>query len=599
MPNIPIERNILCRPFHSRVQAKVDQAQQYIKDKELDRGLLYQRQIEKVQGEKEKQDSDKNKISTMHAAWSHQSTQDRPRRPSGTTAGMVFPSCGDRSMLEMTVNFQASARPNRGPLKLGRSIEVPEESSEDTIPMSDFERVSDKESSLKDFPTVLPNLSIEKTCRAPIASLDCMDDFSATSQQMLDQATRLGSSYVGNHLSMHASVTPGLRYKNLGKSGLRVSNVGLGTWAVFGPTVAEETSEEIINLALDSGINLFDLSEAHSGTRAETELGRILQRRSFKRSSIIITTKIYWSTKCDERGLSRKHIIESVKGSLERLQVDYVDIVMLHKVDHMCPMEELVRAMNHIINKGWAMYWGTARWSAAEVMEAYTNCRQFNCVTPIVEQTEYHMFCREKPELYMPELYNKIGVGMMVWSAITTGKGLSREDVPSIFARSRFNRKYSSFSWAEDETAGDSTATRERGQVDESRRHCEKLREISDMAANLNCTVSQLAVAWCLKNESVHCLLLGAVTVEQLYENIHALQILPQLSPMAMAEIERILENKPQRPPVVSTLALRSQAQPGATPHLDSPKDVTVECGDAAAETPTKEHKSNAFCELQ
>lgn len=131
----------------------------------------------------------------------------------------------------------------------------------------------------------------------------------------------------------------------------------------------------------------------------------------------------------EERGLSRKHIIESVKASLLRLQLSYIDVVIVHKADPMCPMEglyrvlststknlsqpftEVVRAMHYVISQGWAMYWGTARWSPVEVMEAYTNCRQFNCVTPIVEQAEYHMFCREKTELYMPELYNKIGVG--------------------------------------------------------------------------------------------------------------------------------------------------------------------------------------------
>lgn len=113
----------------------------------------------------------------------------------------------------------------------------------------------------------------------------------------------------------------------------------------------------------------------------------------------------------EERGLSRKHIIESVKASLSRLQLSYIDVVIVHKADPMCPMEEVVRAMHYVISQGWVMYWGTARWSPVEIMEAYTNCRQFNCVTPIVEQTEYHMFCREKTELYMPELYNKIGVG--------------------------------------------------------------------------------------------------------------------------------------------------------------------------------------------
>lgn len=139
----------------------------------------------------------------------------------------------------------------------------------------------------------------------------------------------------------NAPPTPGLRYKNMGKSGIRVSNVGLGTWSIFQPSVSEEQAETIIKLAADSGINLFDLSEAHSGIRAEVELGKIIQKHGWKRTSYVICNKIYWNTKSEERGMSRKHIIESVKASLKRLQVDYIDIILIHKADPMCPMEGL------------------------------------------------------------------------------------------------------------------------------------------------------------------------------------------------------------------------------------------------------------------
>ncbi|XP_063632862.1 voltage-gated potassium channel subunit beta-2 isoform X6 [Cydia splendana] len=445
-------------------------------------------------------------------------------------------------------------------------------------------------------------------CRAPIASLDCMDDFSANSQQMLDQAGEISvsrhmSTYMGNHANMPSVVTPGLRYKNLGKSGLRVPNIGVGIWTMLN----EDYAEDIILTALENGINLFDLSEAHCA-KGEAELGRILKKINVRRTSIIITTKIYWSTKSDERGLSRKHIIESIKASLARLQVEYIDVVLLHKVDPVCPMEELVRAMNFVINQGWVMYWGTARWSPAEIMDAYTNCRQFNCITPIVEQTEYHMFCREKPELYMPELYHKIGVGMMAWSAITTGKGLGREEITGLFAKSRFNRKYSTFSWCEEDLAVPdmrSSGSKEQVTGEEPRTYGDKLRDLSNLANSLNCSMSQLAVAWCLKNESVNCLLLGATSVEQFKENIHALQIVPQLTPLVMAEIERLLANKPQRPPMVSTLAMRNQQNnntvrvdmTGATSGTGSPK-AEGEAIEGEASTPGKE-PGRGFCEIQ
>ncbi|XP_063837457.1 voltage-gated potassium channel subunit beta-2 isoform X7 [Ostrinia nubilalis] len=426
------------------------------------------------------------------------------------------------------------------------------------------------------------------------------------------------SGYMANSNAMASSVTPGLRYKNLGKSGLRVPNIGLGMWTM----VNEESAEDIIMTALENGINLFDLSEAHCvlnkrqlktndhgiiTAKGEAELGRILKKRNVRRTSIIITTKIYWSTKSDERGLSRKHIIESVKASLARLQVEYIDVVLLHKVDPVCPMEELVRAMNFVINQGWVMYWGTARWSPSEIMDAYTNCRQFNCITPIVEQTEYHMFCREKPELYMPELYHKIGVGMMVWSAITTGKGLGREEITGLFAKSRFNRKYSTFSWCEEDLAVPemrSSGSKEQVTGEEPRTYGDKLRDLSNLANSLNCSMSQLAVAWCLKNESVNCLLLGATSVEQFKENIHALQIVPQLTPLVMIEIERLLANKPQRPPMVSTLAMRNQQNntvridmTGVTSGTGSPKPEG-EGAEGEASTPGKE-TGRAFCEIQ
>lgn len=141
---------------------------------------------------------------------------------------------------------------------------------------------------------------------------------------------------------MRLTIPPGLRYKNLGKSGLRVSNIGLGTWSIFTAGVTEEQGESLIKLAYDSGINLYDLSEAHSGIRAEVELGKIIKKYSWKRASYIVATKIYWSNKSEERGISRKHIIESVKASLERLQIDYIDIILVHKNDAMCPMEGII-----------------------------------------------------------------------------------------------------------------------------------------------------------------------------------------------------------------------------------------------------------------
>ncbi|EDW45694.1 GM11329 [Drosophila sechellia] len=383
-------------------------------------------------------------------------------------------------------------------------------------------------------------------CRAPIASLDCMEEFSGRS-------ISLGSN-PALPLRHGSTPTPGLRYKNLGKSGLRISNVGLGTWPVFSPGVSDDQAEAILKLAIESGINLFDISEAHS----ETEIGKILQRAGWKRTAYVITTKVYWSTKSEERGLSRKHIIECVRASLQRLQLQYIDIVIIHKADPMCPME-VVRAMSYVIQQGWAMYWGTARWSQVEIMEAYTNCRQFNCITPIVEQSEYHMFCREKCELYLPEMYNKIGVGLMAWGPLSMALSDTQNGDKLFLPKGSFKTK--SFSWTEDEINRNAALSPQgswgKDRIDEGRRHCDRLRDLAALAEKLGCSPTQLSIAWSLKHEPVQCLLLGATSAEQLHQSLQSLQLLPRLSSSVMLELERILENKPVRPPMISTLALR------------------------------------------
>ncbi|KAM5306298.1 voltage-gated potassium channel subunit beta-3 isoform 3-T3 [Glossophaga mutica] len=238
----------------------------------------------------------------------------------------------------------------------------------------------------------------------------------------------------------------GMKYRNLGKSGLRVSCLGLGTWVTFGSQISDETAEDVLTVAYEHGINLFDTAEvyaagklfcsssrlgpdvssskkpSHSSPKAERTLGNILKSKGWRRSSYVITTKIFWGGQAEtERGLSRKHIIEGLRGSLERLQLGYVDIIFANRSDPNSPMEEIVRAMTYVINQGLALYWGTSRWGAAEIMEAYAMARQFNLIPPVCEQAEHHLFQREKMEMQLPELYHKIGVGSVTWSPLACG----------------------------------------------------------------------------------------------------------------------------------------------------------------------------------
>nr|XP_056720882.1 voltage-gated potassium channel subunit beta-2 isoform X1 [Euleptes europaea] len=342
------------------------------------------------------------------------------------------------------------------------------------------------------------------------------------------------------HLSMqHAPSSsessvkqPGMKYRNLGKSGLRVSCLGLGTWVTFGGQITDEMAEQLMTLAYDNGINLFDTAEVYAAGKAEVVLGNIIKKKGWRRSSLVITTKIFWGGKAEtERGLSRKHIIEGLKSSLERLQLEYVDVVFANRPDPNTPMEETVRAMTHVINQGMAMYWGTSRWSSMEIMEAYSVARQFNLIPPICEQAEYHMFQREKVEVQLPELFHKIGVGAMTWSPLACGIVSGKYD-GGIPPYSRASLK--GYQWLKDKILSE-----------EGRRQQAKLKELQAIAERLGCTLPQLAIAWCLRNEGVSSVLLGASNADQLMENIGAIQVLPKLSSSIIHEIDSILGNKP------------------------------------------------------
>ncbi|XP_051947732.1 voltage-gated potassium channel subunit beta-1-like isoform X1 [Xyrauchen texanus] len=336
----------------------------------------------------------------------------------------------------------------------------------------------------------------------------------------------------GESLQESISFQTGMSYRNLGKSGLRVSCLGLGTWVTFGGQITNEVAEQLMTLAYENGINLFDTAEVYAAGKAEMVLGSIIKKKGWRRSSLVITTKIFWGGKAEtERGLSRKHIIEGLRASLERLQLEYVDVVFANRPDPNTPMEETVRAMTHVINQGMAMYWGTSRWSSMEIMEAYSVARQFNLIPPVCEQAEYHMFQREKVEVQLPELFHKIGVGAMTWSPLACGiiSGKYDSGVPPY---SRASLK--GYQWLKDKILSE-----------EGRRQQVKLKELQAIAERLGCTLPQLAIAWCLRNEGVSCVLLGSSSTDQLMENIGAIQVLPKLSSSIIHEVDSILGNKP------------------------------------------------------
>ncbi|KAK2899324.1 voltage-gated potassium channel subunit beta-3-like isoform X1 [Channa argus] len=366
--------------------------------------------------------------------------------------------------------------------------------------------------------------AVANTSSAPV----CQSKVRAEPQ---NRNTLLGHAHMKEALGRHSN----MKYRNLGKSGLRVSCLGLGTWVTFGSQISDEMAESVMTVAYDSGVNLFDTAEVYASGRAETTLGNILKKKGWRRSSYVVTTKIYWGGQAEtERGLSRKHIIEGLRGSLSRLQLDYVDIVFANRSDINAPMEEVVRAMTFVIDQGMAMYWGTSRWNAVEIMEAYSIARQFNLVPPVCEQAEYHYFQRDKVELHLPELYHKIGVGAMTWSPLACGllTGKYNEGVPE---SSRAAMK--GYTWL-----------KERLRSDEGKKQLSKIKELHLLADKLHCTPAQLAIAWCLRSEGVSSVLLGVSNTEQLLENLGSLRVLTQLTPPLIAEMDMLLGNKPRNP---------------------------------------------------
>uniref|UniRef100_A0A3P9JEU4 Voltage-gated potassium channel subunit beta-2-like n=1 Tax=Oryzias latipes TaxID=8090 RepID=A0A3P9JEU4_ORYLA len=284
--------------------------------------------------------------------------------------------------------------------------------------------------------------------------------------------------------------------RNLGRSGLRVSCLGLGK---YGFNVAEE----MMTLAYDNGINLFDTAEVYKKACRVSFLFSCLGRRS----SLVITTKIFWGGK--------------TLFTSRQLRLTFALAIL----------SETVRAMTHVINQGMAMYWGTSRWTSVEIMEAYSVARQFNQIPPVCEQAEYHMFQREKVEVQLPELFHKIGIGAMTWSPLACGiiTGKYSNGIPP---QARASLK--GYEWIKDKIQGE-----------EGHRQQLKLKDLEAVAERLGCTLPQLAIAWCLRNEGVNSVLLGASRPEQLEENIGAIQVLPKLSVSVIAEVDSILRNKP------------------------------------------------------
>ena len=322
-----------------------------------------------------------------------------------------------------------------------------------------------------------------------------------------------------------------MNYRHLGRSGLKVSELSFGSWVTFGNQMGEDKARECMAAAYAAGINFFDNAEGYALGQSEIVMGNVLKKLAWRRGSYLVSTKFYWGLHVgpnEKNTLNRKRLLEAIDGSLTRLQLDYVDLVFCHRPDPTTPIEETVWAMHDIVARGKAVYWGTSEWSAAEIMEAWQIADKHHLHKPVMEQPQYNMFNRRKVEYEYARLYQDIGLGTTTWSPLASGL-LTGKYNAGIPAESRANLK--DYEWLK-------PALTDLEQID-------KVRKLAPIAAELGITLAQMALAWCLKNPHVSTVITGASRVEQVHENMKALDAVEKLNPEVMALIDEVLGNKP------------------------------------------------------
>ncbi len=313
-----------------------------------------------------------------------------------------------------------------------------------------------------------------------------------------------------------------MKYRRLGKAGLQVSELSFGSWLTFGPQLDVDHVKKLMRQAFEAGVNFFDNAEAYAKGQSEELMGIALA--DYRREDLVVSSKIFWGgSGPNDEGLSWKHLMEGTNNALARLRVEYVDLLFCHRPDPNTPIEETVRAMDVIVRQGKAFYWGTSEWSAEQIEEAHRIAREHGCIPPAMEQPQYNMLVRERFEQEYAPLYERYGMGTTIWSPLASGilTGKYNDGVPS---DSRLARE----SWLQAHLSAERVA---------------KVRRLQEVASDAGCTMSQLAIAWCLRNEHVSTVILGASSSEQLDENLGSAEVLEALTDDVMARIDGILAN--------------------------------------------------------
>ncbi len=326
-----------------------------------------------------------------------------------------------------------------------------------------------------------------------------------------------------------------MEYRRLGKSGLKVSEVSLGSWVTFGKQVDEKEAMGLMGLAYDAGINFFDNAEGYEAGESEALMGAALEKLSWGRDTYAVSSKVFWGgEKPTQKGLSRKHVTEACHAALKRLRVDYLDLYFCHRPDIDTPIEETVWAMHNLITQGKILYWGTSEWSAQQLTEAWAVAKDLKITPPVMEQPQYNLFTRQKVEGdYLP-LYDLMGLGTTIWSPLASGvlTGKYNEGIP---ADSRMNLpgyEWLKHSW----------------ESEDGKAKLVKVKQLAELAREIGLPIHHLALLWCLDNPHVSTVILGASRKSQLEDNLSALDAKDKLTPDVIEKIEAIMGNKPAAP---------------------------------------------------
>jgi voltage-dependent potassium channel beta subunit len=332
---------------------------------------------------------------------------------------------------------------------------------------------------------------------------------------------------------------PKMLYRNLGRSGLKVSVISLGGWVTYGGHVGDSIAMDCMKAAFEAGINFFDCAEGYAEGKSEIVMGMAIKKFGWKRNDLVISTKINWggaygTNPVNNFGLSRKHLIEGTAAALDRLGLDYVDLLYAHRPDRETPIEETVRAFNYLINAGKCFYWGTSEWNADEIEAAWAVADRLNLIGPVMEQPQYNLLVRDKVELQFSRLYRDHGLGLTIFSPLKTGilSGKYNDGIPE---DSRVANGNDNFSKSQRESYGNAAWLQD----------IEQTRKLKPLADKLGTDQATFALAWVIKNPNVSSAITGASKVEQIGKSVKALDLLPKLTQEIMEEVDKVLENKP------------------------------------------------------